>query len=242
MARETLLANSKFAAALTTPSVSGSFFMHRITAGGPTTNSGYAPVTYPNTWLRLRRQGTTLTGFVSTDGNAWAMLGSVTFPTLASDLHIGMAVTSRRVTQTATAEFRDFSAVTGGTIGSLKLNREPLGPSSRKTGLVISEIMYHPRAVSLGSTQTLDIEFIELHNSNPYPEDIGDHRIAGAVNYRFARGIVIPPGGFLVVARNPAAVQSHYGISGVLGPWDGAEENGLPGNGGQVRLRSELRR
>jgi lamin tail-like protein/Big-like domain-containing protein/CotH protein len=246
MARETLDANSKFAAAVATPSVSGSFFLYRVAAGGTATNSGYGPVTYPNMWLRLKRQGTTLTGYMSPDGNSWATLGSITFTALANDLYVGLAVTSRKPTQAATAEFRDFAAVSGGTISGLKLNREPLGPSSRKTGIVISEIMYHPRSFLAGYDlddnpifTPYDIEFIELHNSNPYPEDIGDHRISGAVDYKFAPGTVMQPGAFLVVARNPAAVQSHYGISGVLGPWVGAETNGLPGGGGRVRLRSE---
>jgi hypothetical protein len=249
MARESLDGNSKFAATVATPSVSGSFLSYRLTNGTAAISTGGGPVTYPNTWLRLKRQGTTLSGYVSTDGNAWSTLGSVTFLTLADDLYIGMAVSSRKPLQTATAEFRDFGAVTGGTIGGLKLKREPLGPSSRKTGLVISEIMYHPRSVLTGYDETqdppepiftpLDLEFIELHNSNPFPEDLGDHRISGAVDYRFAPGTVMAPGSFLVVARNPSAVQSHYGISGVRGPWDGAETNGLPGGGGRVRLRSE---
>src|SRR5256885_14356892 len=150
-----------------------------------------------------------------------------------------MAVTSRKPTLPATASFRDFSTVSGGTIGTLKLNREPLGPSSRKTGLAFTEIMYHPRPTFLGSTQDLDIEFIELYNSNPFPEDIGDYRISGAVDYKFAPATVMGPGTFLVIARNPGAVQSYYGISGVLGPWVGAETNGLPGGSGRIRLRNE---
>ena len=117
----------------------------------------------------------------------------------------------------------------------------PLGPSSRKSGLVITEIMYHPRVVPLGTTQTLDIEFIEIYNSNPFFEDIGDHRISGSVNFKFAPATVIPANGFLVVARNPGALQSHFPnlTAPVLGPWEGAETNGLPGGGGRVRLRSE---
>lgn len=239
MARETLDGNSKFAASVTTPGISGSYFLYRGGTGLAATNIGSAPATYPNTWLRLKRQGNTLTGYMSLDGNSWMTLGSITFQSLAGDLYVGMAVTSRKPSQTATAQFRDFSVVTGGAVATLKLNREPLGPSSRKTGLAISEIMYHPRTMELGSTQTLDIEFIELYNSNPFYEDLGDYRISGAVNYKFAPGTIIQGGAFLVLARNPAAVQAHYGITGVLGPWDGAETNGLPGGGGRVRLRNE---
>src|SRR5437763_17181726 len=44
------------------------------------------------------------------------------------------------------------------------LDREPVGPSSRKTPLVITEIMYNPRAVPGLDTNTT-LEFIEVYNS-----------------------------------------------------------------------------
>src|SRR6185436_2654669 len=52
------------------------------------------------------------------------------------------------------------------------LDREPIGPSTRKTGLVITEFMYNPRLLpGIATNQTLD--FIELYNSKPWAEDIG---------------------------------------------------------------------
>ena len=55
---------------------------------------------------------------------------------------------------------------------------EPLGPSSRKTGQVITEIMYHSRVVT---TTNESLEFIELYNSNPWSENIGGYSITGSV-------------------------------------------------------------
>jgi hypothetical protein len=240
MARETLTGNSRFAASMTSPGVAGSYFQYRTTISGATTSGGYAPATYPNTWLRLKRAGSLFTGYASVDGSAWVTLDSVTL-VMPQSIYLGMAVSSHNVAQTATAQFRDFGTVSGGTIGSLVLDKEPLGPSTRRTGLVFSEIMYHPRTI--GNFTNNSLEFIEIFNSQSFFENIGGFRISGAVDYTFAPGTVIPAGGILVVARDPAFVQSHYQITGVLGPWNGANQlgistNNLPGSSGRVRLRN----
>src|SRR5437588_1199459 len=97
------------------------------------------------------------------------------------------------------------------------LDREPPGPSSRKTGLVITEIMYNPRAVpGLSTNQTL--EFIELFNSKPWDENIGGFAIDGAVHYLFPSNTIFSAGSYLVVARVPGVVQTKYCITNVLGP------------------------
>lgn len=236
MARETLAGNSRYAASVATPSISGCFFQYRSTAGGGTTNAGFAPATYPNLRLRLKRQGNLFTGYTSADGATWQTLGSVTLA-LPSNLYIGMAVSSHNASQTATAQFRDFANSAGGPIASAVLTREPLGPSSRRTGLAISEILYNPRVVP-GFSNSL--EFIEIFNGQAYFENIGGYRLSGAVNYTFPPGTVLQSGTFLVVARDPAFVQSHYaGLGSVLGPWEGANTNGLPGDSGLVRLRGK---
>jgi hypothetical protein len=113
---------------------------------------------------------------------------------------------------------------------------ETLGQCSRLTSLVISEIMYHPGNF-LVPTNGGRLEFVELYNSRAEPEDISGYRISGAVEFTFPPNTSIPGSGFLVVARSPADVAQAYGISGVLGPWVGAETNGLPNNEGAVRLR-----
>lgn len=92
---------------------------------------------------------------------------------------------------------------------------EPLGPSSRRTQVAISEIMYKPAERPDG----LDTEFIELYNSNPWPEDIGNWRLAGQVRFTFPARTSIPANGFLVVAAAPADLQAAYGLAGVFGPY-----------------------
>src|SRR5262245_26771140 len=58
---------------------------------------------------------------------------------------------------------------------------EPLGPSSRRTGLVISEIMYHPPPRPDGRNP----EFIELYNSEPSSADLSGYRLTGDVDFLF---------------------------------------------------------
>ncbi|WP_205880831.1 lamin tail domain-containing protein, partial [Limisphaera ngatamarikiensis] len=104
---------------------------------------------------------------------------------------------------------------------------EPAGPSSRRTALVITEIMYHPTNRPDGR----NLEFIELYNSGLWAEDLSGYRLSGDVEYVFPSGTTLAAGGYLVVAANPADLQAVYGLSGVLGPLTrpGAEpDNVLP--------------
>jgi hypothetical protein len=123
------------------------------------------------------------------------------------------------------------------------LDREPMGPSTRKTGLVITEIFYNPRLLpGLATNQT--VEFIELYNSKPWAEDIGGYTIRsiaesaadGTSVYTFATNTVLAPNAFLVVARVPDLVKGQYNISNVVGPWIGAETNRLSRERGVVQL------
>lgn len=116
-------------------------------------------------------------------------------------------------------------------------DREPLGPSSRKTGLVLTEIMYNPRPIP-GLDTNLTHEFIEVFNSKPWDEDIGGFSIGGDVNYVFPAGTVLRAKSYLVVARVPGLIETNYGATNVFGPWDGAETNRLSIDRGVVQLRN----
>jgi hypothetical protein len=106
---------------------------------------------------------------------------------------------------------------------------EPIGPSSRRSGLVISEIMYNPTNRADGR----ELEFIEIYNSNPWAENIGGYRLSGEIDYALPNGTTIGALSYLVIAPVPADVQTVYGITGVLGGFT----NRLANDGGTVRLR-----
>jgi len=109
---------------------------------------------------------------------------------------------------------------------------EPPGPSSRTTGLAITEIMYHPEP----RTDGRNIEFIELFNSEASTADLSGYRITGAVDYTFPPGTSLPARSYLVVAAVPADIQAVYGIANVVGPFTG----NLPNSSGLIRLRNSL--
>ena len=219
MARETLDPGSRFAASMATPSVSGTFFEYRDPVSGPSLAAGAFPVNYPNTWLRLQRSGNLFTGFSSYDGITWTVLSSATI-SMPSQVYLGFCVSSRSSGLPATAQFRDVvNAVTNGIVGTVLNPHETLGPSSRKTGLVISEIMYKPAA----RTDGRNLEYLELFNSTPFFQDVGGYKLAGgSLNYTFPPGTILPGGAFIVLAASPTDIQFIYGTTNIAGPYVGS--------------------
>src|SRR6185503_15052852 len=107
----------------------------------------------------------------------------------------------------------------GSTHAQIVRDPEPPGPSSRKTGLVITEIMYNPRAIP-GVPTNHTREFIELYNSKPWDEDISGYFIDGVVQYTFPSNSILRSKEYVVLARVPEIIQTNYGITNVVGPWN----------------------
>ncbi len=233
MAREDLGANTRFAASVATPSLAGCFFEFRGIAGATATNAGTFQVNGAATWLRLSRAANVFTAYAGYDGQTWFQLGSATIA-LNTTVNVGLAVTGHNTNQiSATAQFRDIGDVTtASTTTYLPNPYEVLGPSSRKAGLVLSEIMYKPAA----RVDTNELEYVELYNSNPFYDDISGWSIAGDIDFTFPAGTVIPAGGFFLIAKSPGSIQNVYGLStGVFGPYSGSLKKA-----GTVRLRDKI--
>ncbi len=115
MARESLAPGARHVLAMVFPSnaarnnnVGGYEFQFRDTAGGASA-AIYPPapqplVRYPNTWLRLKRQGDTFTGYQSRDGIAWTLFATKVLA-LPQTLYFGVAITAHNAGTTATARF-----------------------------------------------------------------------------------------------------------------------------------------
>ncbi len=219
MARETLDPGSRFAASIATPTMNGCFFEWRDPANSASSSSGSFPANYPNTWLRLKRAGNTFAGFASYDGQIWTQLGSDAI-SMSNQVYIGFAVTSHNTNQPTMAQFLDEADVTTNNVIGTEINpHDAIGPSSRKSPIVFSEIMWKPAPRTDGK----NLEFLELYNSNPWFQDISGYHITCAdMNYTFPAGTTIPGGGYLVVGAVPADIESVYGITNVMGPYTGS--------------------
>src|SRR5688572_20819738 len=105
--------------------------------------------------------------------------------------------------------------------------------SSSSGQVVINEIHYHPvelPAFQTDGTPQLDLtedlhEFIELHNPGDAPVDLSGWTLANAVDFTFSPGTIIGSGSYLVIARNRSRLETVYGISGVLGNYEGKLSN-----------------
>ncbi len=122
------------------------------------------------------------------------------------------------------------ASVTHSNVPPSSLRSRQLSPSSRGTPLIISEIMYHPREP--GGSE--DLEYIEIFNTEPVAENLSGYRFSGDVDFTFPPNTALAGRGFVVVARDPAALRRASGTDNVIGPFVGS----LPNDRGQVRLRN----
>jgi len=94
--------------------------------------------------------------------------------------------------------------------------------------LAVTEIEYAPLPPPPESPYTVDeFEFIELQNTGSAPLDLSGFRFSKGITLNFAAGApVLPPGGYIVVARNPEALATRYDLTGVtLVPFGGNLSN-----------------
>jgi regulation of enolase protein 1 (concanavalin A-like superfamily) len=108
MIRASLSGNSAYGFAAVTVG-SGAGFQRRTAAGAFSTDIPIAGVTAPR-WVRLIRQGTKITAFLSTDGKTWTLIGSDTIA-LGSVAYVGLAATSHNASALTTVPFSNVSAV-----------------------------------------------------------------------------------------------------------------------------------
>lgn len=106
---------------------------------------------------------------------------------------------------------------------------EPLGPSNRRWGVVVSEIMYHPAPRS----DARNLEYIEIFNTFDWSEDISGWKVKGDIDYTFPPNTVLAKRGFLVVGPAPDDLKAVLGITNVMGGFT----NNLSNSSGKIRLQ-----
>ncbi len=77
-----------------------------------TVGSNIAPGAIPNAWLRLQRAGTLFTGYHSTNGSNWTIMGQTNVP-LASPLLLGLGLSAHDTNLLATGIFSNFRVTSG---------------------------------------------------------------------------------------------------------------------------------
>jgi hypothetical protein len=97
-------------------------------------------------------------------------------------------------------------------------NPHPLQAAELVEQLVINEI--HPNP----DRKNEAVEFVELYNPTSHEISLAHWALNGGVDYLFPLDAKIGPGGYVVVAQNPAALYSKFGIV-AFGPFSGQLNN-----------------
>ena len=110
MIRESLNTGARHASMFATGSNGWSFQYRDVTNGWSFVSPGSGG-TAPG-WVRLVRAGDRLTGYQSTDGKSWSMVGSETID-MSSSVYVGLAVSSRVETVSTAATFSNVAVSNG---------------------------------------------------------------------------------------------------------------------------------
>ncbi len=85
--------------------------------------------------------------------------------------------------------------------------------------IIINEINYR----SINPEE--NIEFIELYNHTENEINLNDWQLTNGVNFSFTGSIIIKPDSYLIIAGNTEDCSSFFGLSNVVGPWNGKLSN-----------------
>ncbi len=112
------------------------------------------------------------------------------------------------------------------------------GGESADTGIIISEIMYHPGHNDLVfEPEPINQEYIELFNTGSSLVDLGGWRFVDGVAIELPVGTTIGANSYLVVAANVAAFSAkHPTVTNVVGGWVGK----LSDSGEQITLVNSI--
>ena len=105
-------------------------------------------------------------------------------------------------------------------------------PQPRRDAVVVfNEIHFHPA----GDDSTL--EYVEVYNQMVADVDLSNWRLRGEADYDFPEGTVLEGGGYLVIAKDPSALEQATGYGEALGPFTGTLSN----SEGRLRLYNNNR-
>lgn len=98
----------------------GASWQGRLTVDDVSESADATSVVAPPYWVRIDRAGSSLTGFVSSDGETWTQVGAARSVSMADPVLIGLALTSHNANQATGAEFSNIST-TGNVTGNWQM-------------------------------------------------------------------------------------------------------------------------
>ena len=139
--------------ALTGGDGGGATFQQRMTAGGASVSQHTyedGPLAPPY-WVRVTREGNTLQGYTSPDGETWTPRGDTITLAMADPVLIGLAVTSHNADQATSGEFSNVT-FTGNVAGNWEVSE--IGVAQPATGNVVAPL-YVTLTDATGQTATV---------------------------------------------------------------------------------------
>ena len=143
------------------------------------------------------------------------------------------------VAEKADATLRGSSVLRPDKIGtakdeSLRSTSVPIGDMSEiAPSVVINEIHYDP------DVKTELVEYVELYNFGSTDVNLAGWYFSDGISYRFEAGAILPAGGYVIVAQNPAHIHAKWNsgrfvvpLALVFGPF----ENKLDNDGEKIEL------
>jgi RHS repeat-associated protein len=142
MIRETL--NISSTNAFTQSSNGGANFDYRLTTGGSTSRANFGNASLPY-WTKVVRSGSAFSSYASPDGMNWVQIGTSQTITMATNVYVGLAVSSDNNAILATAKFDNVS------VNSTASPAPVITTLSATTGMVGSQVII--TGSNFGTTQ-----------------------------------------------------------------------------------------
>jgi hypothetical protein len=208
MIRETLSPGAKNAFTGVTFS-NGVTFQVRTATGGTTTSARTTGFAAPY-WVKLVRNGNTFTGFRSPNGTTWTQQGSPTTITMATNVFVGLAVTSHKsgTLNTATVDGVTFTSGADTTPPTVSISAPAAGArvsggavtvsASASDNVGVAGVQLRLDGANLGSEDTTAPYAVSW---NTLASTIGSHSLSAVA--RDAAGNTTTSAGVAVLVDNP---------------------------------------
>ncbi len=130
-----------------------------------------------------------------------------------------------------------FAGVSGGWAYPSAATPGAANTAAFRTELVINEIMYAHMVLPPNAPGALprpsNEEWFEIYNRGESAVDLTGWEVGGGISYRFTPGQTIPAGGYLVVAKDVATLQTNFPGIAIVGNFNG----GLSSKSDRIVLR-----